>query len=80
MLNTNQLTALITNGAIKNVILIGQDNGFFIKINDSILEARRGNPRHFKKLETAAEFLKERGIGSFFVEVNNWTPKQKSMV
>ena len=81
MLDAKQLDALSRAGAVKDVIVIGVSGGFLVQINDqNTIEAKRGQPRVFKKLNAAATFLKTRGIGSFKVDTARWEPAQRPLV
>lgn len=78
-INSKQLDALIHNNAIKTIKVDGTSGGFVITINDTVFEARRGNARIFKKLQAAATFLKNKGIGEFKVNISHWAPEQPSL-
>ncbi len=77
-LNSQQLDALIQNDAIKSITVDGTTGGFIVCVNGTIIEARRGHARVFKKLQTAAAYLKNKGVGSFKVDVSQWTLDQNS--
>lgn len=79
MIDTRQFTALANAGAIKNILVVGTSGGFMIKVNDNVIEAKRGHPRVFRKLQTAASFIKDKGIGKFSVELENWIPEQSNI-
>lgn len=79
MIDSRQFAALANAGAVKNVIVVGTNGGFMIKVNEQLIEAKRGHPRIFRKLHTAASFIKDKGIGRFSVEIDNWVPEQKLM-
>lgn len=74
MLNANQLMALSEANAIKSVLIHGTSGGFIIIVNDKTIEAKRGHKRIFKKLQTAAFFLNNKGIEKFSVDLTNWKP------
>lgn len=80
MIDSKQLTALIEVGAIKTVAVQGTAGGFTISIDGKLVEAKRGHPRIFRKLDTAASFLRIKGIGEFTVSVARWTPAQKAIL
>lgn len=79
-INSQQLDALVYNDAIKSIAVDGTAGGFIISVNGTIVEAKRGHARVFKKLQTAAAFLKNKGIGSFKVDVSNWAPDQNALL
>jgi hypothetical protein len=78
MIDAKQLTALVDAGAVKAVAVKGTAGGFTIMVDGKLMEARRGNPRVFRKLNTAAAFLKVKGVGVFTVDVSTWNPNQKA--
>ncbi|MDQ7090307.1 MAG: hypothetical protein Q9M50_06625 [Methylococcales bacterium] len=75
MLNVNQLTALSEANAVNSVLISGTSGGFIIIINDKEIKAKRGHKRIFKKLQTAAFFLNNKGIGKFTVDLSDWKPE-----
>lgn len=78
MLNSSQFDALAQESVIKTIEIQGTAGGFVIEVNGKLLEAKRGHTRVFKKLHTAAAFLKGHGIGAFKVDISKWQPDQKS--
>ena len=80
MIDTRQFEALANAGAVKKIYVVGTTGGFLVKVDETLIEAKRGHPRVFKKLQTAAAYLKDKGIGSFSVDVSNWQPDQKSLL
>jgi len=78
MIDAKQLAALVDAGAVKAVAVKGTAGGFMISVDGKLMEARRGNPRIFRKLNTAAAFLKVKGVGTFVVDVSGWNPSQKA--
>ncbi len=79
MINTQQLAALINANAVKTVEVHGTDGGFTILVDNNLLEAKRGHTRIFRKLQTAAVFLKQNGIGEFRVNLSTWHPEQTAI-
>ena len=78
-LNSQQLDALIHNGAIKSIAINGTAGGFVVTVNNGmIIEAQRGHARVFKKLQTAAMFLKNKGIEKVSVDLSSWSPDHNS--
>lgn len=80
MIDSRQFAALVSKGAIKAVAVEGTAGGFVIVADGSMIEARRGNPRIFRKLQTAAVFLRAYGIGSFSVNIASWNPTQRAAI
>lgn len=78
-IDTRQFAALVERGAVKTVAVTGTNGGFFILADGTMLEARRGHPRLFRRLNTAAAFLRGHGIGTFAVDVSKWNPDQKAI-
>jgi hypothetical protein len=79
-INTHQLAILADEGAVNKTVVSATAGGFAIQVNERLLEARRGNIRRFKKLDTVAAFLRSYGIGRFEVDVSKLTPEQKAMI
>lgn len=54
----------------------GTASGFVLLLRDGdqelTLEARRGNVRYFKKLDTLAGYLRDIGAQHFEVELGDW--------
>jgi hypothetical protein len=80
MIDTRQFIALANAGAVKKIYVVGTSGGFVVKVDETLIEAKRGHPRVFRKLQTAASFLKDKGIGSFSVDLTNWQPEQKALL
>jgi hypothetical protein len=78
-INTKQLTALANANAIKFVAVRGTEGGFTIVVDGNLIEAKRGHPRVFRKLQTAAAYLKINGIGTFTVDISKWNPEQQAI-
>jgi len=78
MIDSKQLAALVEVGAVKAVAVQGTAGGFTISVDGKLIEAKRGHPRIFRKLDTAASYLRIKGIGEFTVSVSRWCPDQLS--
>ncbi len=79
MLNSQQLDALVKNNAVRSITVDGTSDGFMILVNGTLIGAKLGHARVFKKLHTAAAFLKNKGIGKFSVDVSKWSPEHNSL-
>ena len=79
MIDARQFTALANAGAVKNVAVVGTDGGFLVKVNDNLIEVKRGHPRLFRKLQTAASFIRDKGISEFSVDLKQWKPEQRAI-
>jgi hypothetical protein len=79
MIDTKQLITLVNANAVKNVEVHGTDGGFTIIVDNNLLEAKRGHTRIFRKLHTAATYLKINGIGKFTVDLSTWHPDQNAI-
>jgi hypothetical protein len=80
MIDSRQLAALVQENVIKSVSVQGTAGGFMIQVNGNLIEAKRGHPRVFRKLQTVASYLKSKGIGEFTVNVARWSPDQSSIL
>jgi len=78
MIDSRQFAALVNAGAVKAVVVKGTAGGFTILVDGKLIEAQRGNARLFRKLHTAAAFIKGKGMGTFTVDVSTWNPDQKA--
>ncbi len=79
MIDVRQLVALVNANAVKAVKVTGIEGGFTIVVDDKLIEAKRGHTRIFRKLQTAASFLKSKGIGTFTVDLSRWNPDQTAI-
>lgn len=77
MIDSRQLAALVNSGSIKCVAVQGAAGGFTVTVDGQLIEAKRGHARLFRKLQTAATYLKGKGIGTFTVDLSMWSPDQK---
>lgn len=79
-LNTKQLLALADANAIKAVAVHGTTGGFTIVVDGKLIERKRGNARVFRKLQAAAIYLKNNGIGEFTVDLSKWNTEQQAII
>lgn len=79
MIDARQFAALMNAGAVKAVAVQGTAGGFVITADGVLIEAKRGNPRIFRKLHTVATFLRGHGVGSFSVDLSRWNPDQQAL-
>lgn len=79
-IDTKQLQALVNAGAVKVVSVHGTAGGFTISVDDNLIEAKRGHARIFKKLQTAATYLKSHGIDRFTVDLEHWHLNQMPLL
>lgn len=80
MINSKQLTALANANAIKAIEVRGTAGGFIITVDGNLIELQRGNARVFRKLQSAATYLKSKGIGTFTVDLSRWSPEQHTLL
>lgn len=77
-MNTPLLKQLAALGKTGPLVAKGVPGGFVIVMRDmleeQLLEAQRGHPRVFKKLDAVASFLHGIGVLTFDVETVNWSP------
>ena len=75
--DTPLLRQLVRAGKAGELVAKGVPGGFVLAMRDGLdeqlLEAQRGGPRHFKRLDTVATFLKSLGAEEFSVEVSQWS-------
>lgn len=76
MIDTPLLKQLVRSGKAGELVARGVPGGFLLEIRDGIdeqiLEAQRGHPRKFKRLEALASYLKSLGAREFAVELAQW--------
>lgn len=70
-INTLQFEALANAGAVKEVVVRGTHGGFVIYVDGKLIEAKRGHPRVFIKMNTVTSFLNTRGIKKWNVDVSD---------
>lgn len=70
------LRILVATGKAGRLVARGTASGFVLLLRDGdqelTLEARRGNVRYFKKLDTLAGYLRDIGAQHFEVELGDW--------
>lgn len=79
MIDTPLLRQLLRTGKAGALIAKGVPGGFMLAVRDGLdeqlLEAQRGHPRKFKKLDALVSYLKEIGAHDFTVELDQWGPE-----
>ena len=82
-MNEKTLRALVENGAIKKVRIIGSGARFHIELRTSerpiIAEINNGKITTWASLDGAAKWLKGLGVGTAELNFGQWYPKQKSL-
>lgn len=83
-INHNALTHLIEAGAVTTAM--AQANGdiwslsVLVGDNQKVVKAKNsGKPRVWRKLDTLAKYLKQLGLETFQINVENYDPSQKSL-
>lgn len=79
MFDTHLLRQLLRIGKAGALVAKGVPGGFVLAMregsDEQLLEAQRGHPRKFKRLEAVASYLQELGAKDFSVELEQWVPK-----
>lgn len=74
--DTPLLRQLVRTGKAGALIARGVPGGFLLAmregIDEQLLEAQRGHPRKFKRLETVASYLRSLGATEFAVDLAEW--------
>jgi len=82
-MNEKTLRALVENGAIKKVRIIGSGSRFHIELQSSenpiIAETNNGKVKTWASLDGAAKWVKGLGIGTAELQVGQWQPRQKEL-
>lgn len=82
-ITSSTLKELASAGAIANVRLVAQTDGFavFVRcaLSEKVLQAKRGHIRRFKSLERAVLFVRALGLSRVEVDITNWEPHQRSL-
>lgn len=77
MIDTPLLRQLIRSGKVGKLVAKGIPGGFLLSmqegLDEQLLEAQRGHPRKFKRLEAVASYLSKLGAHQFMVETDHWT-------
>lgn len=80
---TATLRELASTGAIANVRLVGEADGFALLVRCGLTEkallAKRGHVRHFKSLESAVSFVRDLGLARVEVDLTRWERRQRSL-
>lgn len=73
------LRQLVQTGKVGHLVAKGVPGGFVLLmmegLGEQVLEAQRGHPRKFKKLEAVASFIQGMGGSEFHVELSQWSAK-----
>lgn len=76
VLDTPLLRQLVRAGKAGELVARGVPGGFLLAmregLEEQLLEAQRGHPRKFKRLETVASYLHTLGATQFAVELAQW--------
>lgn len=84
LMNEAKFEELLSNRKIKAAKLLASKGGFLLQARvgaeQLFLEAKRGNLRTFRKLETGAKYLYERGLMNFSVDISNFNEVGLSQV
>lgn len=77
MIDTRVLRALIRAGKAGELVARGVPGGFLLVhregLDEQLLEAQRGGPRKFKRLDAVAKYLRQLGASAFRVELEQWS-------
>ena len=76
ILDTPLLRQLVRTGKAGALVARGVPGGFLLAmqegIDEQLLEAQRGHPRKFKRLESVASYLRSLGATEFAVDLALW--------
>lgn len=79
VIDTPLLRQLVRTGKAGSLVAKGVPGGFILALreglDEQLLEAQRGHPRRFKRLEGVASYLQGLGARDFEVEIGQWTPR-----
>jgi len=74
--DTPLLRQLLHTGRAGSLVAKGIPGGFVLTMRDGleeqVLEAQRGHPRKFRRLETVASYLQGLGAREFTVDLGQW--------
>jgi hypothetical protein len=80
-MNERTLKALVENGAIKKVRIIGSGSKFHIELvaasESYIAKTNKGSIKQWVTLDAAAKWVKNLGIGRAELMLDRWDYKQK---
>lgn len=81
-LTVEKLRLLADAGAVRELRIIGQGAGFALVVatrdDEGTLETAVGEVRLFAKLDTAARLVRDLGLGRAVLDLESWTPEQRS--
>ena len=78
-INTTQLEALASAGAVRDIWIAGSSAGWGVNVNGGWLLTQRGQQRTFAKVETALALLRSYGIAAARITWDQWSPEQGSI-
>jgi hypothetical protein len=77
--DTPLLRQLVRTGKAGALVARGVPGGFLLAmregLEEQLLEAQRGHPRKFKRLESVASYLANLGAYEFTVDLEHWNPQ-----
>jgi hypothetical protein len=68
-MNERELRLLVSQKAVKRVLVTQQEDIYFVQVNELTLESARKAARTWKSLDTLAGFLREMGLLDFNVRL-----------
>lgn len=83
MIKGESLRGMLGVGALVEVTISAEQDAFVVLVGNGLtkcaLQAKRGHVRRFKTLDSAAHYLSRIGCRHIAVDLDRWTPTQRSM-
>tara|TARA_Y100001938_G_scaffold4879_1_gene6156 strand:- start:2823 stop:3092 length:270 start_codon:yes stop_codon:yes gene_type:complete len=83
LIKGESLREMLGVGAQVDVQIVAEQDSFVVLIGNGLtrcaLQAKRGHIRRFKTLDSAAHFLSRLGCRQASVDLDRWSPAQRSM-
>lgn len=83
MIKGESLRGMLSVGAQIDVTISAEQDAFVVLVGSGltkcVLQAKRGHIRRFKTLDSAAHYLSRIGCRYAAVDLEHWTPDQRSL-
>ena len=83
-MNEKTLRLLVENGAIKQIIIIGNGGSLYVEVvtptGKHTATTLKGSLKTWTNLNSAAKWVRSLGIGIIQLNIEKWQPDQKVML
>ena len=82
-MNEKTLRALVDAGAIKRIEIVADGTRFYVKASTQTgsltASTQKGTVKTWVTLDAAAKWVRSLGLGSAYIDVQNWQPQQRQL-